>query len=92
MLFIRLCFDAPDTLALREEHRMTHRAYLQSGVVELIQAGPLLNDDGSGDNIASFMIFKADDLAAAKSFHDNDPFTKAGVFAKSHVHKWDRHI
>ena len=71
MLFIRLCFDKPDVGAIREEHRAAHRAYLASGIVKLIQAGPLM-DDANKKNIASFMVVEADDLEQVKRFHDGD--------------------
>src|SRR3546814_5028773 len=66
MLYIRLCFDKPGTEDLRNEHRAAHRAYLQSGVIKLVQAGPLMADDGS-KNIASFMVVEADSLDEVKS-------------------------
>jgi hypothetical protein len=91
MLFIRLCFDKPGLGALREEHRAVHRAYLASGVVKLIQAGPLMDDDNN-KNIASFMIVEADSLDQVRHFHDGDPFTKAGLFEQSFIHIWDKHV
>lgn len=91
MLYIRLCFDKPGTEDLRNEHRAAHRAYLQSGVIKLVQAGPLMADDGS-KNIASFMVVEADSLDEVKSFHENDPFTKVGLYDDVKIHHWDRHI
>jgi hypothetical protein len=91
MLYIRLCFDKPNTESLRDQHRADHRAYLASGVVKLTQAGPLMADDGK-NNIASFMVVEADSLEQVQQFHDNDPFTKAGLFGEVRIHQWDRHI
>lgn len=91
MLFIRLCFDKPDVGAIREEHRAAHRAYLASGIVKLIQAGPLM-DDANKKNIASFMVVEADDLEQVKRFHDGDPFTKVGLFQHSHIQIWEKHV
>ena len=92
MLFIRLCFDRPGVGAQRNEHRAAHRAYLaNSGIAQLVQAGPLM-DDANDHNIASFMIIEADDLETAKRFHDNDPFTKVGLFETSFVHIWEKHV
>jgi uncharacterized protein len=91
MLFIRLCFDKPGTESLRNEHRAAHRAYLSSGAAKLVQAGPLMDDDNE-HNIASFMVVEAGSLQEAKRFHDEDPFTKAGLFERSFVHIWDKHV
>jgi len=91
MLCIRLCFDKPGVDALRDEHRAAHRAYLASGVVKVVLAGPLMTDDNK-KNIASFMVVDVDNLEQARRFHEGDPFTKAGVFGQSFVHIWDKHI
>jgi hypothetical protein len=91
MLFMRLCFDKPGVGAIRDEHRAAHRAYLASGVVKLIQAGPLMDNDNK-KNIASFMIVEADSLEQVNRFHDGDPFTKVGLFEQSFIHIWDKHV
>jgi uncharacterized protein len=90
MIFIRLCFDKPDTDLLRDKHRAAHRAYLASGVVKLVQAGPLMDDENK-KNIASFMVVEADSLERVYRFHDGDPFTKAGLFKQAFIHIWDKH-
>src|SRR3546814_14737789 len=82
MLLIRLGFGKPGTESLLNDLRAAHRAYLQSGVIKLVQAGPLMADDGS-KNIASFMVVEADSLDEVKSFHENDPFTKVGLYDRS---------
>jgi hypothetical protein len=91
MLYVRLCFDKPDSGHLRDRERSRHRAYLGSGFVKLVLAGPIMADDDSG-NIGSFMIVEADSLATVKRFHNEDPFTKAGLFDDVRIHRWDKHI
>jgi uncharacterized protein len=91
MLYIRLCFDKPGTEPLRDQHLAAHRAYLASGVVKLLQAGPLM-DDADKRNVASFMVVEANSLEEVKRFHANDPFTKADLFGEVRIHRWDRHI
>ncbi|MBJ7437795.1 MAG: YciI family protein [Sphingopyxis sp.] len=90
MLFLRLCIDKPDALELRNQHRDDHRAYLGSGVAKIVQAGPLL--DESGDMAGSMIIVDAESLGDVQAFHDDDPFTKVGLFDKVLLYKWDRHI
>jgi uncharacterized protein YciI len=92
MLYIRLCYDKPGQLELREEKRAEHRAYLKSQPLRLLVAGPLCVDDTHDTNIASFMIVEADSREAVVEMHDGDPFTKAGVFGDVHIHRWDKHI
>jgi uncharacterized protein len=91
MLYIRMCVDKADCGQVRDRERARHRAYLASGVVKLVQAGPLMADDDSR-NIGSFMVVEADSLATVKHFHDEDPFTKAGLFDDVRIHRWDKHV
>ena len=58
----------------------------------MAQGGPLCKSDTDSTSIASFMVLEADTLEDAVSFHENDPFTKAGLYEKSYVHRWDRHF
>jgi uncharacterized protein YciI len=37
-------------------------------------------------------VVEADSLADVKRFHDNDPFSRAGLFERADVVMWDRHI
>lgn len=90
MLFLRLCIDKSDGLDLRKAHRDDHRAYLGSGVAHIVQAGPLL--DEQGDMAGSMIIVDADSLDDVRRFHDNDPFTRAGLFQDVRLYRWERHI
>jgi uncharacterized protein YciI len=91
MLYVRLCVDKPGTDKLRNLHRSAHREYLASGIAKLVQAGPLVSSDDTKD-VGSFMVVEADSLAAVQRFHDNDPFTVAGLFEDVRIHRWDKHV
>lgn len=93
MLYLRICFDKPGTGDLRNEHREAHRAYLTSSDdAKIVQAGPMCVSDDDDTNLGSFIILEATDEAAAKRFHDGDPFTRMGLYETSHVVRWDKHI
>jgi uncharacterized protein YciI len=97
MLYIRLSFDRKDAGGLREQLRANHRAYVKPNVepgvsCRVVQAGPLCITDTDDTNLASFMILEAANIDEVMHFHDNDPFTKAGLYEKSYIHRWDRHI
>ena len=97
MLFLRICFDKPGAGALRDDLRKTHREYVGShvqgrGGVQVVQGGPMCADDDLQTNIGSFLVVEAPSLTHVQSFHDNDPFTQAGLFQRSEVIRWDRHI
>lgn len=92
MLYLRMCFDRTDAGDLRNELRQEHRDYLTSGVVEIVQAGPMCVSDTDDSNIGSFLIIEAESHEQAMRFHEGDPFTKAGLYDHAHVHRWDKHI
>ena len=64
--------------------RPTSLTAASSGGIRL--GGPFL--DSNGDMAGSMIIFEAADLDAAKTWHANDPYVKAGLFARSDVRPW----
>ena len=85
MLFVVIATDKPDSLALRMETREAHFAYArETGVIKL--GGPFL--DSNGEMAGSLIIFEAEDIEAARAWHTNDPYVKAGLFAHSEVRPW----
>ena len=93
MLYLRICFDKPGTGETRDARREEHRSYLMNSPdATIVQAGPMCVSDTDDTNIGSFLIIEAESLEAARRFHDNDPFTRIGLYETSHVHRWDKHI
>lgn len=85
MLFAVVATDKENSLALRLATREAHFAYVhKTGVVRL--GGPFL--DAKGEMAGSLIIFEAENLEAAKAWHANDPYVKAGLFASSFVRPW----
>ncbi len=85
MLFVATCIDKENALALRMATRDAHFAYVRdTGAVRL--GGPFL--DAKGDMAGSLIIFEAEDLDAARAWHQNDPHKKAGLFTHSEVRPW----
>ena len=98
MLYLRICFDKQGGGELRDKLRTTHREYVGSHVgtrkngVTVVQGGPMCVGDDVSNNLGSFLVVEADSLNDAQRFHDDDPFTRAGLFERAHVVRWDRHI
>ena len=85
MLFVVTAIDRADSLPLRMATREAHFAYArETAAIRL--GGPFL--DARGDMAGSLIIFEAADLDAAKAWHANDPYVKAGLFAHSEVRPW----
>jgi uncharacterized protein YciI len=85
MLFVVTAIDRENALALRMATRDAHFAYAkETACVRL--GGPFL--DSKGDMSGSLIIFEATNLEAARAWHANDPYVKAGLFAHSDVRPW----
>jgi len=79
--------DRPDGLALRQQVRDEHLAYLDANKHLLLAAGAQIEDDGTGGR-GGILIVDTDDRAEAQRFIDDDPFTKAGLFTSIRVVRW----
>jgi len=85
MLFVVIATDKDNSLALRMATREAHFAYArETGAIKL--GGPFLN--AKEEMAGSLIVFEAPDLDAAKRWHANDPYVKAGLFAQSEVRPW----
>jgi uncharacterized protein YciI len=85
MLFAIVAYDKDNSLALRMATRPAHLDYLkETGALRL--GGPFLDD--SGDMIGSVLVFEAADFAAAKTWQMNEPYMKAGLFARTDLKPW----
>ena len=82
MLFVFFCTDKAGRLAVRQENRTAHLAYLDQYGDKLFLAGPTLADDGTTMN-GSLIVMDLADLAEAKAFAAGDPYAKAGLFERS---------
>lgn len=85
MLFVMSAMDRPDAHALRAEVRPAHLDYARAtGAVKL--GGPYLDDQGR--MIGSLIIIEAADFEAARRWQAEDPYAKAGLFARSDLYPW----
>ena len=97
MLYLRICFDKKDGGALRAELIQRHREYIaghlgDGNAIKVVQGGPMCVGDDVTNNLGSFLVVEAQSLADVQKFHDNDPFTRANLFERADVVRWDRHI
>lgn len=79
MRFAIVCSDKPNQAAVRAQHREAHFAHLDSYADHIIEAGPLLAEDGS-HSVGSLLLVEFSDHTAAEAFTQADPFTQAGIF------------
>ncbi len=77
--------DRPNAGALRARVRPEHKDYLAKVADRIAFAGPLLGDDGEA-MVGSLLVIDFPDRAAALAWLSAEPFTCAGLYAKSQVH------
>ncbi|WP_425081211.1 YciI family protein [Ruegeria arenilitoris] len=86
MLIALIAKDKDGALRTRLDNRANHLAYIEeTGVVA--QAGPLLDGDAM---IGSLIILEVEDMAAAQTWADNDPYAKAGLFQSVDLIVWKK--
>lgn len=81
MLVSLLCFDKPNHVDLRMKLRPTHLDWIEKTGVKMAFAGPMLSDDGATPH-GSIIIGDFATLADAKTFAENDPYAKGGLFER----------
>lgn len=89
-LFSLYCLDnETDGAERRAAARADHLAWARAAGETVRFGGPLLAEDGE-TMIGSSLLIEVDDLDAAKAFHAEDPYVKAGVFGQVRIHetKW----
>ena len=89
MRFALICTDKAEHIEVRKANRDAHLAYIAaSGVVET--AGPFLSPEGV--MCGSLLILDVADRAAAEAWAKDDPYAKAGLFAKVRIEEWKKVI
>jgi hypothetical protein len=90
MLFACLCLDDPTKRDVRLDTRAEHLEYIAASGAMVKTAGPLVSDDGES-MIGTLCVLEAKDRAEAERWLRNDPYSKAGLFARVDLHafKWN---
>ena len=78
--------DTKDHLNIRLEIRPKHLEYLKSLGKTLKFAGPFLDADEKPDG--TLIVVEAKSPEEAKSFAENDPYAKAGLFSEVKIRPW----
>lgn len=85
MVYVFVLVDKPEHAALRQRVRPEHKAYLAAVAERIAFAGPLTHDDGV-TMIGSLLAIDFDSRDAAHAWLANEPFTRAGLYARTEVH------
>jgi uncharacterized protein YciI len=91
MLYAVWASDRPGTGAARQQVREAHRQRLRNPAphaVQVLQAGPTLDEKTAPAMNGTLLIVQADDIAAVRAFVDADPYVAAGVYARVEIRPW----
>lgn len=86
MLFALICTDKPNSVELRMKVRPDHVAFLNALGSNMKTAGPFTDEQGAPTG--SLVIIEADNLAAAQTIAESDPYAIAGLFQSVDIRPW----
>lgn len=84
MLFVLYCRDKEGARELRMANRPAHLEFANARDF-IRMAGPMLSDDGES-MIGSLFVIDVADIAAARAFNAEDPYTRAGLWHAVSIH------
>ena len=85
-LFLLTCIDRTDAGDLRSRTRAAHLDYLKTAPISMRIAGPIFDDQGQ--MMGSHFVLEAQDRAAVEQFTADDPYGRAGLFARTEILSW----
>lgn len=88
MIFAFHLIDKPNALEQRIALRPLHKEYLAKMEQQIAFAGPLKSDDNQ-NMVGSLLVIEFADRAAAQKWINEEPFTKAGVYASVSVYPFE---
>jgi len=89
MLYIIYQIDGPDSPEIRAATRDAHFKYLDDHEDILVLGGAMLAEDGK-TRTGSVLIINVEDLTAAETFSENEPFRRAGLFERVEISRMRR--
>ena len=87
MLFSVTMTDRPDSADLRARTAQQHRDYVLRFFPQIVLGGPLLAADGE-TMIGSQIVIDLEDDAAVRTFVDDEPYNKAGLFEQVQIRRF----
>lgn len=83
-LFVMYGLDGPEGPEVRRTTRPAHLNWINENATKVRAAGPMMCEDGSRP-VGSLLIIEADDLLSAQAFLREDPYTVAGLWARTDI-------
>ena len=78
-MYALICFDRPDSTALRSAHRGAHLQFLEANAAKIVFGGPIKNTP-DGESTGAIIVVDCATRKDAEAFIAGDPFYKGGVY------------
>ena len=78
-MYALICFDRPDSAALRDQHRAAHQEFLKTNSFRIVFGGPL-KSIAEGPSTGALIVVDCATRNEAEAFIAADPFHRAGVY------------
>jgi uncharacterized protein YciI len=78
-MYALICFDRPDSAALRDQHRSAHQKFLSENSKKILFGGPLKNTP-EGASTGALIVLDCATREEAEAFISADPFHRSGVY------------
>ena len=78
-MYAIVCFDRPDSAALRDSHRAAHQDFLKQHSKSIVFGGPLKNTP-EGASTGALIVVNCATRSEAEALIGADPFYRGGVY------------
>jgi hypothetical protein len=78
-MYAVICFDRPDSAALRDAHRAAHVEFLNANSARIVFGGPLKHA-AEGPSTGALIVVNCASRAEAETLIGADPFYRGGVY------------
>jgi uncharacterized protein YciI len=78
-MYAVICFDRPDSAALRDAHRAAHVEFLNANAARIVFGGPL-KGAADGPSTGALIVVDCATRQEADAFISADPFYRGGVY------------
>jgi hypothetical protein len=78
-MYAVICFDRPDSAALRDTHRAAHQEFLKANSERIVFGGPLKHS-ADGPSTGALIVVNCATRQEAEAFIGADPFYRGGVY------------
>lgn len=86
MICARIAFSAPDKTAERNAHIEDHKRFLRSGLLDILQSGPVF--DETGTQLGALVVAEVADVDTMRRLCAEDPFTIHGIYDRVTFVEW----